>query len=869
MMFKSYIHITFLRMFQAFIWTLCFLLFLVVPQSYAQYSTLLTEDFDACAEGILPICGWNETGNGSPWTTTNNSCAITGLYSLAIGSDAAYCEYNRDFTMSNRIAYMGFSSLGYQMLNISFNWTGIGEPGIDYGMVVYSTDGVTWTNVSGTQYQGQPAIQAVSNLTIPNPIDNDPTVYIGFRWIDNDNTGNFPGFTVDDIVIQGEQMEPNIPPAPTSNSPGCDSVIITRSGPPPSPSNVVWYWQGTTCGTSTTVSGATYIAYTSGTYYIRAYNTVSGQWSTDCDSITVTVVPPPVANSGPGGDECDLDFTFSAVLSTGTGTWTQQSGPGTSIFSDPNDPNATVIVASYGSYIFLWTEVFGGCSDINSVIVNFYEQPVADAGSGGSECDTTFTFNAVPSMGTGTWTQQSGTGTSAFSDPNNPSATVTVSAYGTYVFLWTEVNAGCSNGASVTVNFYEQPTANAGSGGDECDLNFLFNAVSNIGVGTWTMQFGPSIASYSPNDASPTATVTVSAYGAYLFRWTEVNGICSDYSEITVNFYEQPVADAGSGGDECDTTFTFNATPSAGIGGWTQLSGPGTTTFSNVNSPSAIATVSDYGTYVFRWSEGNGPCLSFDDVTVSFYQQPVADAGIGGDECDLDFVFTAKPGVGIGFWTQQFGPDISTFSNPAAPNGTVTITASGMYVFRWTVINGPCSDYEDIYVNFYTPPVANAGDDTTISLGYSIPLNGQGGINYSWSPDLGLDYPDIANPIATPLETTTYTLTITDINGCVDSAEITISVVVDYNFIISNLMTPNGDGYNDTWNIDFIELYPFCDVMIYNRYGNLLFNTAGYINDWDGTYNGTNLPDGTYYYVIKCPGSEIIFKGVITILRGN
>ena len=96
-----------------------------------------------------------------------------------------------------------------------------------------------------------------------------------------------------------------------------------------------------------------------------------------------------------------------------------------------------------------------------------------------------------------------------------------------------------------------------------------------------------------------------------------------------------------------------------------------------------------------------------------------------------------------------------------------------------------------------------------------------------------------------------------------------VDVLIDYNFVVSNLMTPNGDGYNDTWYIDNLEYYLECEVSIYNRYGNLLYNKKGYTNDWEGNHNGQQLPDGTYYYVITCPGNTEVHKGGITILRKN
>jgi len=279
---------------------------------------------------------------------------------------------------------------------------------------------------------------------------------------------------------------------------------------------------------------------------------------------TVVVYTVPTANAGTGGDECDLTFSLNATASVGTGTWTMTTGSGSAGFSpNANDPNATATVTAYGTKVFTWTENNNGCIDAATVSVNFYEQPTANAGTGGDECDLTFSLNATASVGTGTWTMTTGTGSAGFSpNANDPNATATVTAYGTKVFTWTENNNGCIDAATVSVNFYEQPTANAGTGGDECDLTFSLNATASVGTGTWTMTTGSGSAGFSPNANDPNATATVTTYGPKVFTWTENNNGCIDAATVSVNFYELPTATAGSlMADICQ------AGTSAGLGG--------------------------------------------------------------------------------------------------------------------------------------------------------------------------------------------------------------------------------------------------------------------------------------------------------------
>ncbi|MBU8892719.1 MAG: SprB repeat-containing protein, partial [Bacteroidales bacterium] len=138
----------------------------------------------------------------------------------------------------------------------------------------------------------------------------------------------------------------------------------------------------------------------------------------------------------------------------------------------------------------------------------------------------------------------------------------------TYETYAVDANGCEKQGADVIIISLAVPIANAGSGGDECDFDFDLNAVPSAGTGTWTYA-GPGLAGFTPNVNDPNATVTVDTYGSYNFTWTEDNGSCTDADMITVNFYEQPIADAGSGGDECDFDFVLSAVPSVGTGTWT------------------------------------------------------------------------------------------------------------------------------------------------------------------------------------------------------------------------------------------------------------------------------------------------------------
>jgi large repetitive protein len=136
-----------------------------------------------------------------------------------------------------------------------------------------------------------------------------------------------------------------------------------------------------------------------------------------------------------------------------------------------------------------------------------------------------------------------------------------------------------------------------------------------------------------------------------------------------------------------------------------------------------------------------------------------------------------------------------------------------------------------------------------------------------WSPAETLNDAFIQRPTASPLETTTYTVLVTDSNNCQNTDEVVITVLEDYTLLVTNVITPNGDGANDQFEIFNIETYPQAELLIFDRWGTEVYQSKPYNNDWRGTYKGKDLPDGTYYYVIRFDGSDKLYKGSVSILR--
>jgi gliding motility-associated-like protein len=169
-------------------------------------------------------------------------------------------------------------------------------------------------------------------------------------------------------------------------------------------------------------------------------------------------------------------------------------------------------------------------------------------------------------------------------------------------------------------------------------------------------------------------------------------------------------------------------------------------------------------------------------------------------------------------------------------------------------------------------PLVNAGGDKEIVRGQRTTLDGTAsgtGISVLWTPGFGLSDAKITTPVASPEQTTVYTLTVTSDEGCKSTDNMRIIVKEPRVVKIPNVISPNGDGVHDRWVIGNIEDYPDAEVQIFNRYGAQVYEVKGYnnANGWDGKLNGADLPVGAYYYIIRLNGKLKPIAGNLSIIR--
>ncbi|HQT24449.1 PKD domain-containing protein [Daejeonella sp.] len=215
----------------------------------------------------------------------------------------------------------------------------------------------------------------------------------------------------------------------------------------------------------------------------------------------------------------------------------------------------------------------------------------------------------------------------------------------------------------------------------------------------------------------------------------------------------------------------------------------------------------------------------------------------------------------------DFG-DGTKAENPASAAISHQYTSGGQFMVSLKVTNEfGCENVLTRELNI-TTPFLEAGKDTIVLRGGSVRFNIQAtgtNLRYKWTPSIGLDRDDVRNPVASPTSDTRYSVTISSDEGCILQDDLLVKVLEMP--IIPNTFTPNGDGINEVWKIEYLDSYPGVSVNIYNRFGIKVFGSIGYLKAWDGNLNGQLLPVGTYYYVIDPKIGLPVFKGWVTVIR--
>jgi gliding motility-associated-like protein len=204
----------------------------------------------------------------------------------------------------------------------------------------------------------------------------------------------------------------------------------------------------------------------------------------------------------------------------------------------------------------------------------------------------------------------------------------------------------------------------------------------------------------------------------------------------------------------------------------------------------------------------------------------------------------------------------------------------------WVITNGSCTSSDTVQIVSFVPSVLNAGADTTFcgqqtEFTPQVRLEGNADILWSLISGVGSFSNDtVLNPLITGLAIGSNSFMVTATNGaCSVSDTITIEVLdplsstcADQDVFIPEGFSPDGDGRNDQFVVYFTQGRTI-NLEVYNRWGNLVFKSDNYLNDWNGIANrgtilyGEELPEGTYFYLIRIEGESETRKGYLTLWR--
>ncbi|AYA36008.1 PKD domain-containing protein [Hymenobacter oligotrophus] len=659
-------------------------------------------------------------------------------------------------------------------------------------------------------------------------------------------------------------------------------------------------------------------ALTTSTYFRRvSSNTCS---STPSNSVLVTVLPALVPGSIAASQTLCAGATPAPLTSTAPAT----GGGGAVTYqweSSADNVNWTAVggatAETFAPGVLSATTYFrrqarsGACGPVPSNAVTITVLPAVTPGA--IAANQTICLGATPAPLTSTAPASGGTGTFTYQwesstdnntwtvipGANNESLTLGPLTATTY-FRRQVTSGGCTTAPSNTVIITVLPPLVAGSIGADQEIcagtapaqlsntsgasggtgTFAYQWESSADNVNWTAVGGATAETFAPGALSATTY--------FRRRVTSGTGSCatavSNVVTIRVQPLVTPTVTVAQPPVQCPgTPLTFTAVATnAGA----------TPTFRWFVNNTAVATGPTFTSSTVATGDvvrvevtptaglcTTGPATASVTVTRTATPPPTLAIAVqpGGPVClgaPLTFSLTnvTNPGPAPEYQWQVNGTDVPGATGPVFTSTTLREGQTVTLRLRTTNVcaQAVTAVSNGIPVRIQPPVDVDAGPDKEILAGTSVRLDGRADGNYPvrWTPAAGLTFVagDSLRPLASPTVTTTYTLS-AGAGGCADSDQVTVTVRPPIR--IPNAFTPNGDGRDDTWQIEFIEQFPENTVSVFNRWGNRVFsaNNYGRSNEWRGDINGQPAPVGTYYYVVVTKGPlGRSYSGSITIL---
>ncbi|MFT7155939.1 MAG: gliding motility-associated-like protein [Parvicella sp.] len=462
------------------------------------------------------------------------------------------------------------------------------------------------------------------------------------------------------------------------------------------------------------------------------------------DTMTITVNPLPLVDAGLDQAICINDTTQFNASGAVSYEWDTQA-----TLSDSTINNPMVFPTVTTQYIVEGTDALG-CVNTDTIILSINALPIVSAGTDTDVCINDTVFLNASGANTYSWTP-----IASLTDPNinNPGAFPAVTT--TYTVTGIDINL-CENTSDITVTVNALPIVDAGT-----DTTICINDNANLlATGATTYSWTPIADLNNATIANPIASNVTTT----LFFVTGTDGnLCMNIDSVLVSVNTLPIIEAGADIQICLTdTAQLQAT-----GGVSYLWTPASN-LDNANISNPQANPSDTTMYFVTGEDALG-CANIDSMTVIVNPFPTIDAGLDVNICAGDATSLLVSGGDTYLWAPSISLDDATIANPNASPDSTTI-----YYVDALDSNG-CASSDTVIVNVFR---ISTVPDTSICINDSVQLNvfGSPGNTFLWTPSTGLSNPNIATPFASPLSTTTYTVSASDVAGCSDQDSTTVTI---------------------------------------------------------------------------------------------
>ena len=473
------------------------------------------------------------------------------------------------------------------------------------------------------------------------------------------------------------------------------------------------------------------------------------------------------------------------------------------------------------------------------------------------------------------------TGGTGSSTAPTPSTTVG----GTTSFWVTQSNAGCESPRTIiVVNVTPLPPKPIVKSPVLYCPNDVPRALSDSVTGTsllwYTTPTGGTGSSTSP---MPNTSTPGSSTNYYV---SQSNGNCEGPRElIVVNVINNLSIVIGPDSTICEGSsvkYFPVVTPTAASFVWRAVGVPSSTIDSINNINATFSPVND-AIYFLKATLGGalGGCSAEKPVKVFVRWKPIVDAGNNVAICLNNS--TVLTGVITHTTPGPTGVPISDFvwtpKDSLSFDSALVVTAYPIKTtwYRLTVktdsVNYGCafSSYDSVKVVLQPTVMAFAGKDTIAVKGGQHQLQGSGGMFYEWSsPSATILNPTLKNPFVVLNNDANFYLKVSDPIGCEGFDSVFVKVYNGPQYYMPNAFSPNGDGLNDVFRAIPVGISNTIYFRVFNRYGELLFETNQWLKGWDGTYKGKPQPSGAYVWSVKGTDKDkkiVELQGSVMLVR--